>query len=289
MIIGMEARRTLSMTTAAALALALLGTALAPSRTAADVQQASQGDVEAQLDYNPDFAAAQRGELTITRGDEDPYVATVGRCTRFSCELPYAYRRNPLTVRDLDGDNRSEVVVEVNSGGAHCCVSAEIFAARDTAGWSRRYVSFDNGGFRLADVDHDGITEFLSADTRFAYEFASFAESFFPLRILSFQHGKVRVRTRAFKSRVRRDAGVLWRYYLRRRGSSRWNVRGTLAAYMADKYLLGEGRSGWRRLRKALRRGDLRAQPLFDGRDFWPSGTRYLRVLRKRLHTWGYS
>lgn len=260
-----------------------------PPTAPADVEEASQGDVEAQLEYSSSTTDPQPGELRIARGGGDPYVAAVGRCNRYGCETPYAYQRSPLSVIDLDGDSAPEVLVEVSSGGAHCCTSAAIFSARSSGGWSRRYVSFADAGFRLADVDGDGVSEFLSGDTSFAYAFASFAESFFPLRILSFQRGVIRNRTRAFRSRVRRQAGVLWRYYLRRRGSSRWNIRGVLAAYQADKYLLGESRDGWRRLRHALRRGDLRAQPLFGFKDSYPYGRRYLSVLRRRLHAWGYA
>jgi hypothetical protein len=84
---------------------------------------------------------------------------------------------------------------------------------------------------------------------------------------------------------VRRDRGRLLRAYrsLRRRHE---DVRGVLAAYVADSYLLGQRAKGWRFARRALRRGDLRGLGRYDD---WPSGRKYLRALRRFLRRKGYA
>jgi len=61
-------------------------------------------------------------------------------------------------------------------------------------------------------------------------------------------------------------------------------VRGILAAYAADQFLLGHGPAGLRGVRRALRRRDVRRLE-FSG---WPRGRNYLRALRKYLRSWGY-
>src|SRR5437879_464600 len=63
-----------------------------------------------------------------------------------------------------------------------------------------------------------------------------------------------------------------------------FDVRGVLAAYVADQYLLGRPARGWALLRTALRRGELQrgVDPL------WPVGRAYVRKLRSFLARTGY-
>jgi hypothetical protein len=61
-------------------------------------------------------------------------------------------------------------------------------------------------------------------------------------------------------------------------------VRGFLAAYAADKYLLGQGETAFDLIYTAYRRGDLGP----TGGDTSPSGKRYISALRKHLRKTGY-
>ncbi len=61
-------------------------------------------------------------------------------------------------------------------------------------------------------------------------------------------------------------------------------MRGWLAAYAADKYLLGQGDTAFDLIYAAYRRGELRALP----GDTSPAGKRYISALRKNLRKWGY-
>jgi hypothetical protein len=58
-----------------------------------------------------------------------------------------------------------------------------------------------------------------------------------------------------------------------------------LAAYAADRALLGELDRAWGELRAALRRGDLGG---FGPGDVWSRGNRYLAELRRFLKQTGY-
>ena len=78
------------------------------------------------------------------------------------------------------------------------------------------------------------------------------------------------------------DAKGLWRTYLEQRRTD--DVRGVLAAWQADQYLLGREDKGWLELERALKRGDLKGP---DG--VWPTGRRYLRALRAFLVKTGYA
>jgi hypothetical protein len=63
------------------------------------------------------------------------------------------------------------------------------------------------------------------------------------------------------------------------------DVRGTVAAYVADQYLLGAGEKGWRLARRAVRRREIRKYGEFDS---WPVGQRYLKRLHRFLKRKGY-
>jgi hypothetical protein len=189
-------------------------------------------------------------------------------------------------VRDLDRDGESEVVVDVYTGGAHCCTHSLLYRwqprgrryVRSTAGWG-------NQGYRLADLNADRRPELSSRDDRFAARFTAYAASASPLRIWHYDRGRLRDVTRRFPRAVERDAALLWQDYLRVRRNEVREVRGLLAAWLADQALLGHADQGWRRLEQAHRRGELGRGARVDG---YHAGRGYLAELRSFLRRAGY-
>ena len=257
------------------------GTLLVPAPAAGApppiVKKASAAGVRAELSYrNARYYTARDVRLTIVRRGETVYARSLRRRDR----------PTGLRVRDLDGDKEPEVVADFYTGGAHCCWYSLIHRY-DTARTSYRPFKHEwgNQGYRLLDVGRDGTPEFVSQDDAFAYAFTAYAASFYPIRIWQLKEGKMVLATRRFPGLIRRDAARLWREYVRIRKMRPADVRGVLAAYLADKYLLGQQAQGWRRVRAAYARGELRA-----GRgDPWPAGRRYLRGLRRFLVRAGYA
>jgi hypothetical protein len=202
----------------------------------------------------------------------------------FSRRIGRTYFTPPrLHVRDLDADGESEFWVDTYTGGAHCCFESRFFRyvpARAT--YARTLHSWADVGYRAKNVDGRDSVELVSADDRFAYIFTDFADSSFPIKLWHFEHGRVLDVTRAFPGLVGHDAKDLWRTYLERRDKG--DVRGILAAWLADEYLLGRAQQGWGALDAANKRGEL------VGIDHvWPSGSRYLRALRAFLVKTGYT
>ena len=81
--------------------------------------------------------------------------------------------------------------------------------------------------------------------------------------------------TRSFKREIARDAARHRRLYIRVRRQPDVELRGVLAAYVADKYLLGQKKSALKYLRLAKHRGDL-------GKDAEKFISRMRRFLRAR-------
>jgi len=191
---------------------------------------------------------------------------------------------DPLHVVDLDGDGEPEVLVELYTGGAHCCFSTVVLRFD-----GRRYRGlmhiWGNVGYHLARLDDHG-PELVSADARFAYEFTSFAESAFPVQIWRYQRGRLIDVTGDYRYAVRNDANQLWRAYLKLRFEKQGDVRGILAAWLADEYRLGRAAEGWKQVEAAYRRGDVSA-PHVD--PLWPAGGNYLSALRRFLVRTGYA
>jgi hypothetical protein len=227
-----------------------------PTSAAPTINQlnASSGDVQAeytgQLDLSGLCETSHR--LRIRRAGQISFDqmldAEIGICRS---------HEGGLKVQDLDGDQEPEVVLDLFSGGAHCCGFSQIYHYNaDTKRYSP-VIQFwgHTDQSNLQDLDGDGIPEFASFDSRFAYRFASFADSGFPLQVWQYRQGSMVDVTRNFPQRVYSDAYLYWNLYIEARQTGR-EVKGLLAAYLADKYLLGEAADGWQRVQQAYQGSD---------------------------------
>jgi hypothetical protein len=184
-----------------------------------------------------------------------------------------------LVVGDLDGDHEPEILLEFYGGGAHCCFWSRIYRWDAAAS---RYATiahlWGNVNSRLADLGGDRQKEFVSADDRFAYVFASYADSTFPLRIWTYRQGTLVDTTRAHPALIAQDAARQWRLYRERLPQG--YVRGFLAAWAADQCLLGRGPAALARL--------ARLSSTFSDRRYSDSAAAYLWHLRSFLRRTGY-
>jgi hypothetical protein len=168
---------------------------------------------------------------------------------------------SPIVIQDLDGDREPEVLIDFFTGGAHCCTETQVYRFNAS---SKSYVvsnlSTRDIGYELKALDQDGIPEFVSADARFAYRFASFAGSGFPLQVWNYRQGKFVDVTRKFPKLIRDDAYRYWKLVQDRvkSGEDR-ETKGSLAAYLANKYSLGEKTDGWKNVRSLYTKGDREA------------------------------
>jgi hypothetical protein len=241
-----------------------------------DAARAQQVDVSAKITFVKRGFEFKKLRLLITRN---------GKTWR-SGSLGTTYFRAPtVRVRDLDRDGELEVLVDTFTGGAHCCLESRFFRYLPGRGvYAGTFRNWGNGGYRVKNLDGQGGIELVSNDDRFAYAFTAFAASAFPLQIWHFEDGRFLDVTRSFPGQVELDSSGLWRLYEQVR-SERSDVRGVLAAWLADECLLGREAQGWERVEAIRKRGVLGPRPELAG---WPQGTAYVRELRVFLRKFGY-
>jgi hypothetical protein len=193
-----------------------------------------------------------------------------------------------VKVLDTDYDGEPEVVLDLYSGGAHCCLVAQVFSFvppvdGQSAGYAKVERNFADPAYTLKARGRHGFAEFRTVDFRFLYSLASYAGSGAPVQIFRFKSGEFVDVTREYPTLIRADSKRQWKTYRRYiRGTPPENDPGlgALAAWAGDEYLLGHGKRVQRELRAALRRGWLN-----DGHI---RGRAMIRVLNRVLSDAGY-
>ena len=248
-------------------------------------QTAASGDVRATITYPaPVTHRAVPVRLVVVRAGTRVHDSRVPPHSAVVDGYPIAVDRGgkAIRVRDLDGDGEPEILLDFYAGGAHCCWWTRVYRWEAA---TRRYRTFShywgNQTYRLTDLDRDRRAEIVTRDDRFAYVFASFAGSGFPLRIWTYRAGRLIDTTGTYPALVAKDAARHWRGY--RRNRAHCCVRGYLAAWAADQCLLGRCREAFARLRGLSQ--------TFSGRidrQYFGSAASYLHELRSHLRRTGY-
>jgi hypothetical protein len=211
-----------------------------------ETRTAQQGNVRVVISYQVNDSCITNARIRIIRGGQ----TLLNQPTELACRL------SELRVRDLDRNREPEVIVDFYTGGTHCCYFSLIYRYDSSR---RRYsyikTSWLDYGYKLQDLDRDGVPEFNSADHRFLSAFTSFAGSGLPIQIWQYRQGRMIEVTRRYPHLIRRDANQWWQQYIESRNRG-YEVKGHLAGYLADKYLIGEEKDGWERVQQAYQQSD---------------------------------
>jgi hypothetical protein len=270
--------------------LSLLALLLAtPSAARADEAgsvTATGGPVRATLSWQAAELGVADPRLVIEREGVQAFAASPFRagsaCAEGGCSLLASGRRDsPLQVSDLDADGEPEVLVDAYTGGAHCCATTEVFR-RDAAGaYAAVGLRWGNAGYEVRDLDADGRPELVTADDAFAAAFTAYAASYSPVRIVRFdatRRSRLVAVTRRFAAPVRSDLARIRRLIRSQRRRANADLRGLIAAEIADLYLLGRPRTAVRTLDAHVRRGEADGGgPAARGRAFRRDLLRFLR------------
>jgi hypothetical protein len=271
-------RRPLSVVVG--VALALLAPAGAHAAAAGSVTHTA-GAVSATVAWDatsdPGDLGVANPQLWVVRAGTR-YDLTIADICREGCVLvpdaqPGDSVLHPSAVKvlDLDGDGEPEVLVDVFSGGAHCCLTLRVLRW-DGSGYGSSDLDWGDVDYTVQDLDGNGTQDVVGADPRFAYAFSSYADSGFPVLTYNMVGGRPVDTTKKYPRLIAHDAAHwLAAIHHAKRGA---DVRGLLAAYAADQYLLGRGRLATAELAHQRRQGRI-------SKAFGP-------FLLKQLHAWHY-
>jgi hypothetical protein len=181
-----------------------------------------------------------------------------------------------LSVRDLDGDEEPEAIFSHNPAhGVRCCSTSRIYGYKK----SQKKYEMVNADWRsmgppqIKDLDGNGKYEFDHSDWRFLNVFTSFANIDFPTRIWEYRQGQLTEVTYKYPESIRLSIKEHQkkRKHLMQEGR---DLKGTLAAYAAAKFLVGEGEEALQEI-----------QDIYKGED----KQEFLDKLNKFLKSTGYT
>jgi hypothetical protein len=282
-----HARRAVVLSCALALFIAA-APAAASAKIASTTQTASSGSVTATFTftYLPPITYPSK-HLTISRAGQVVYdqavlsklCGTSGAVQKYCGPGGGATGKSSVHVVDLEHNGEPDVVLDLYTGGAHCCFIEQVYSFDPATG---TYIvaarGFSNSGAQIKDLGHDGHFEFLTADNSFAYAFTDFADSGLPIQILTFSGGRFTDVTRSYPKLIAKDAAV----WLKAFKHDLTNGVGLIAAWAADEDMLGHTRLVSRTLNKELHAGNLRS---LGGAT---SGRKFIRALNQLLKKDGY-
>jgi len=256
------------------------------ARDVVEVVRARKGATAAELLFRETDGRYRDVRVRIRRGGRTALTHRLRRVGCGSCPTWRPLVGEPeaaVRVLDLDGGGEAEVLIDLYTGGAHCCAYTLLYRLDRASGRYRKALQFwGNAFYRLDDLDRDGRPELVSSDDRFASAFTPYAYSLLPIQIWRLRSGRLADATRSYPGAVAEHARELWRLYERMRSGE---VRGILAAYLADEALLGREDRGWLRLERVSERGELGSGLEEDG---FPAGRHYLAELQRFLARSGY-
>jgi hypothetical protein len=275
-----RSRRGLLALLVATMLLAVAGGAYAASKMV--TVQASAAGVTATVSYDENtsgVAPYSNLHLMIARDGKVLYDAAVTppQCARYCAPA----ETHPAKILDLESDGQPDVLLDVYTGGAHCCFLLDLFRHDpQTQSYAQVVHDFGDPGYKLEQLDGKPRYELVSADDRFAYEFAAYVYSDLPRQIWRVGGGRFIDVTRSYPQLIARDAASWWKGWTKTRGIHDGN--GELAAWAADEYELGDSA----KVKQVLSQADAADQLRSGG--FGPSGAAYIAALDKFLTQTGY-
>jgi hypothetical protein len=243
------------------------------SGTNAGTETTASGPLSATLAWDAGEDGPANMRLTITRAGAVAFARPIPRVCGTECDR-FPGDTDEFQFIDLDGKGEPELILD-SFNFERCCETLGIYEADPATGGYSEFVLDSPTSMFLEDADDDGRSEIVTRDGRFADALDS---SYGPRRVFHYEAGAVHDVTRDFPDVVSEDLDVLVDSIddLKRNDFS---ARGMLAAYVADKYLLGKGKSALKELDAELARG------VVGG----PKRSRaYRRQLLSLLHRYGY-
>jgi uncharacterized protein DUF4232 len=267
------------------LSLAALLALGAPTAASAATQTASAGEVTATFSFTGRYPNPSHERLQIQRFGNVVYdrPVTSGACGTQCAPGASGPQASSVRVLDLEHNGTPDVLLDLYSGGAHCCSVEQVFSYAPGAGtYNKTERNFGDPGDEIRVMGRRDL--FFTADDRFADAFTAYAGSGLPLQILSFSNGRFQDVTRSFPAQIAADAKRWMKAFTGMAGQRYADSVGVVAAWAADEELLGQGSRVRDFLQREAREGHLNSA-LYPKAD---NGRRFVRALSALLRHDGY-
>jgi hypothetical protein len=260
---------------------------LAVPAALATTQTAQSGNVTATFTFSGSYPNFSGLRLSIAQGSsvfyDQPVVSKL--CGAYCAPGSPSGNTSSVHALDLEHNGQPDVLLDLYSGGAHCCWIEQIFSFDPgTMTYVMTQHDFGDPGENVVDLRHDGRYEFLTADDWFAYEFTDFAASGLPIQILTFSDRHFSNVTRQYPKLITRDAARWMKAFNSMAKQHYSDSVGVVAAWAADEELLGHAKLVNTFLARQLKAGHLNS-PLSPQE---PGGAKFVAKLRKFLRAHGY-
>ena len=261
---------------------------LAAPAALATTQTAQSGNVTATFTFSGSYPNFSGLRVTIAQGStvlyDAPVVSTL--CGAYCAPASPSGKTSSVHVLDLEHDGQPDVLLDLDSGGAHCCWIEQIFSFDPgTMTYAMTQRDFGDPGEEVVDLRHNGHFEFLTSDDSFAYEFTDFAASGLPIQILTFSNHRFSNVTRQYPKLIARDAARWMKAFNSMAKQHYSDSVGVVAAWAADEELLGHAKLVNAFLAKQLKAGHLNSALSPEE----PGGAKFVAKLRRFLRAHGYA
>ena len=258
------------------------------STASAAAQTVTRGSLTATLTYRGSPPTSQSPHLRIALNGRVVYNQAVRSawCGTECSPNVIAGTRTVVHIVRLVPDGTPSVVLDLYSGGAHCCAIEQVYSINPASGRIQKAEhNFGDPGVRLVPLGAGGSFDLLSANDEFAYAFTDYAASGMPIEILSFSHNSFRDVTRNFPQLIAKDANQWMNAFKAQATTHYTDSVGVVAAWAADEDMLGRDAAVTRFLDNEASAGHLNSalSPIT------PSGEKYVVALLKFLRAHGYS
>ena len=260
---------------------------IAGAATKTASQTASAGNITATYSYSPHPPFSQHSNLKITENGQVVYNQVVSSVWCGKACWPDIITKGTKVVHvvKLQPTGSASVVLDLYSGGAHCCSIEQVYAFKPHSTVVRKFEhNFGDPGEQLVKIGPKHSYDFLSADDKFAYEFTDYAASGMPIEILSFAGNSFKNITRSFPGLIAKDAQV-WINAFKSQASSHYDDSvGVVAAWAADEDMLNHSAAVASLLATQVKAGHLNSalSPITSG------GQKFVLALQAFLRNQGY-
>jgi hypothetical protein len=210
--------------------------------------------------------------LKIIRQGKTKFNQILGSVSYRYGNLPQLFK-----VIDLDRDKEPEIVLRfVGGDGSYKGGFYYLIYRYEPTKNTYTHITIESSGpdIEIKDLDKDGKAEFVGREQKMYLGLCTACEGL-PLQIQQYQKGRMINVTRRFPRLIKADAFRLWQEAIKYAGEKYQNesLKGALAGYLADKYLLGQGEEGWRIVKQLYQYSDRET---------------YFQLLRDNLLSGGY-